>query len=373
MIDQTKLLQAKILIVDDLEANVLLLQRILHGAGYTAVESTRDPQAVAGLHRERHFDLILLDLQMPVMDGFEVLEQLAALEKDGYLSVLVVTAQPAHKLRALKAGATDFISKPFDLAEVLTRVHNLLEVRLYAAALRRTLQELQASHALVQGQKAELARLFEQVLAERKLSERLALHAEPTSIARRLEARRDVTADQFADATVLVADVVGFAALPPGLAPAALLEEVFALFDELCDARGVKKVKTLGNSYLAVAGVPVPEGDHAERAAHLALDFTEGLQRINERRSCKLQVRVGLDSGPVTAGVIGRRLFLYDVWGDAVSTASRMESHGVAGRVQVAEGTRRLLGAPFVVEERGTLEIEGKGAVKTWFLSGRGG
>ena len=371
MIDQTKLLQAKILIVDDLEANVLLLQRILHGAGYTAVESTRDPQAVAGLHRERHFDLILLDLQMPVMDGFEVLEQLAALEKDGYLSVLVVTAQPAHKLRALKAGATDFISKPFDLAEVLTRVHNLLEVRLYAAALRRTLQELQASHALVQGQKAELARLFEQVLAERKLSERLALHAEPTSIARRLEARRDVTADEFAEATVLVADVVGFAELAPGTAPR-LLEEVFALFDGLCDERGVKKVKTLGNSYLAVAGVPVAEEDHAQRAAHLALDLVEAVARVNERRASKLQVRVGLESGPVTAGVIGRRLFLYDVWGDAVSTASRMESHGVAGRVQAAEGTQRLLGAPFVVEARGTLEIEGKGAVKTWFVSGRG-
>ncbi len=371
MIDQASLLQAKILIVDDLEANVVLLERILHGAGYTAVESTRDPQAVAALHQARHFDLILLDLQMPVMDGFQVLEKLAALEKDGYLSVLVVTAQPAHKLRALKAGAKDFLSKPFDLAEVVTRVHNLLEVRLYASELRRALGELQKTNALVLGQKDELARLFEQVVAERKLSERLALHAEPTSIARRLEARRDVTADEFAEATVLVADVVGFAELAPGTAPR-LLEEVFALFDGLCDERGVKKVKTLGNSYLAVAGVPVAEEDHAQRAAHLALDLVEAVARVNERRASKLQVRVGLESGPVTAGVIGRRLFLYDVWGDAVSTASRMESHGVARRVQAAEGTQRLLGAPFVVEARGTLEIEGKGAVKTWFVSGRG-
>jgi diguanylate cyclase (GGDEF)-like protein len=120
----------KILIVDDKEANVLLLEQLLRGAGYARIASTTDPQAVCSLHRDNHYDLILLDLQMPGLDGFAVMEGLKAIETDGYLPVLAVTAQPAHKLRALEAGAKDFVSKPFDLAEVLLRVHNLLEVRL---------------------------------------------------------------------------------------------------------------------------------------------------------------------------------------------------------------------------------------------------
>jgi adenylate cyclase len=117
--------------------------------------------------------------------------------------------------------------------------------------------------------------------------------------------------------------------------------------------------------------VPVPSGDHAAQAVHAALDMLDALGHFNERSDHSLQVRIGIASGAVVAGVIGKRLYLYDVWGDAVNTASRMESHGVAGRVQVSESTRRLLGEPFLLEERGALEVEGKGEVKTWFVGGR--
>jgi putative two-component system response regulator len=130
MINSSDILHGRILIVDDQEANVRLLDRILHGAGYDAIESTMDPTAVCELHRNNHYDLILLDLQMPGMDGFEVMEGLKAIETGDYLPVLVITAQPDHMLRALKAGAKDFVSKPFELAEVLARVRNMLEVRL---------------------------------------------------------------------------------------------------------------------------------------------------------------------------------------------------------------------------------------------------
>ena len=130
MISSSDILHGKILIVDDQEANVLLLERMLRGAGYVSVASTMDPREVCELHRKNRYDLILLDLQMPGMDGFQVMEGLKEIEPDGYLPVLVITAQPGHKLRALQAGAKDFISKPFELAEVLARVHNMLEVRL---------------------------------------------------------------------------------------------------------------------------------------------------------------------------------------------------------------------------------------------------
>ena len=135
MVTLSAILDAKILIVDDLEANVQLLERMLSGAGHTHITSTRDPLQVCELHRQHHYDVILLDLLMPGMDGFAVLEGLKALEPEGYVPVLAITAQPGHKLRALKAGAKDFISKPFDLFEVRTRIHNLLEVRLLYQAL----------------------------------------------------------------------------------------------------------------------------------------------------------------------------------------------------------------------------------------------
>jgi PAS domain S-box-containing protein len=130
MLDAAEILNASILIVDDLETNVLLLEQVLRNAGYTNIAMTQDPRAVVEMHREHRYDLILLDLQMPEMDGFEVIEALKGIELDAYLPVLVITAQPGHKLRALKAGAKDFVSKPFDLVEVQTRIHNMLEVRL---------------------------------------------------------------------------------------------------------------------------------------------------------------------------------------------------------------------------------------------------
>jgi PAS domain S-box-containing protein len=152
------ILKASILIVDDQESNICLLEQLLSEAGYSAVFSTMDPHQVLALHRKNRYDLILLDLQMPGMDGFEVMEQLKADDVDGYLPILVITAQPAHKLRALQAGAKDFVSKPFDLLEVRTRIHNMLEVRLlykklenYNKVLEQTVAErtaeLRASEA----------------------------------------------------------------------------------------------------------------------------------------------------------------------------------------------------------------------------------
>ena len=156
MISSSDILHGKVLIVDDKEANILLLKRMLDGAGYDSITSTMDPGEVCELHRKNRYDLILLDLQMPVMDGFQVMEGLKEIEEDGYLPVLVITAQPAHKLRALQAGAKDFVSKPFDMAELRARVHNILEVRLlhletknHAKVLEETIRELEASREVI--------------------------------------------------------------------------------------------------------------------------------------------------------------------------------------------------------------------------------
>lgn len=182
MTSDSEILNGKILIVDDLPANVQLLTGMLQSAGYTRVTSTMNPLQVVGLHQKHNFDLILLDLQMPVMDGFQVMEQLKEVESGGYLPVLVITAQPENKLRALKAGAKDFISKPFDLSEVMVRVHNMLEVRLlhaetrnYSRTLEQKVREVEESHELIRLQSEKVNSLYEKIVAEQKRSNELSL------------------------------------------------------------------------------------------------------------------------------------------------------------------------------------------------------
>jgi len=165
MVSSAEILHAKILVVDDKEANVRLIEGMLRVAGYTSVQSTTDPNQVCDLHRENHYSLILLDLQMPGLDGFQVMEGLKEIEAGGYLPVLVITAQPDHKLRALEAGAKDFVSKPFDMAELRARVHNILEVRLLHLALKETVRELEASREVVRLKTLEERKKMEQELA----------------------------------------------------------------------------------------------------------------------------------------------------------------------------------------------------------------
>jgi adenylate cyclase len=351
--------QAKILVVDDTPANVELLTRMLAGAGYKAVTSTLDPRTVRALHEEHRYDLIVLDLQMPGMDGFEVMAALSEIETEGYLPVLVITAQPDHKLRALQAGAKDFITKPFEIAEVIMRVQNMLEVRLLHLEVRR--------------KNDQLRKLYDELVSERKVSECLALAIPPASIAARLQVRPDVTVASYADATVLIASLIGFAALAPAESPARLAEiidELFAEFDDIAHARGLRKVKTLGNTYMAVAGVPVAAPYHADMAAQAALSMDKAVQRFNARTDRALQVRSGIASGAVMAGIIGKRMYVDDVWGGAVDIAARMESHGVAGRLQASERTRKMLGNGLQLESRGAIELDGLGEVPTWFVNG---
>jgi len=389
LISSTDILHGKILIVDDAEANVRLLERTLRGAGYASVASTMNPYEVCELHRKNRYDLILLDLQMPGMDGFQVMEGLKEIEAGGYLPVLVVTAQPGHKLRALQAGAKDFVSKPFDLVEVLTRANNMLEVRLlhtetknHAKMLEQTLREVAESRELIRRQSDEVKTLYDKIVVEQKLSERLLLNVLPRAIAERLKGRREeigdsfpeVIADSFPEVTVLFADIVGFTKFSTGVSPerlVVLLNEIFTDYDTIADNRGLEKIKSIGDAYMAAAGLPVPVDDHAVRAAHMALDMIDALARFNERSGYRFQIRIGINSGAVVAGVIGKRKFIYDLWGAAVNTASRMESHGVAGRVQITEATRLRLGDPFLFEERGAIDVKDMGELRTWFLAGR--
>ncbi|MGH2674825.1 MAG: adenylate/guanylate cyclase domain-containing protein [Actinomycetota bacterium] len=204
-------------------------------------------------------------------------------------------------------------------------------------------------------------------------SERLLLNVLPEPIARRLKSTTGVIADGFEEATVLFADIVDFTPMSERIAPAevvVLLDEVFSAFDELAAGRGLEKIKTIGDAYMVAGGVPVPRRDHADAVADMALEMRDVCVRLGRSRGTPLAVRIGMDTGPVVAGVIGRSKFIYDLWGDAVNTASRMESHGVPGEIQVTARIYERLRERYEFRWRGMLEVKGKGAMEAYLLEG---
>jgi adenylate cyclase len=208
---------------------------------------------------------------------------------------------------------------------------------------------------------------------EQAKAENLLLNILPRSIADRLKAQTQPIADQFESASILFADVVDFTPWSERLPPAEVvgyLDHLFSHFDELAERYELEKIKTIGDCYMVAAGVPTPRPDHARALALMALDMLEAIRSNDGIRNLGLELRVGINSGPVVAGVIGRKRFLYDLWGDAVNTASRMESYGAPGRVQITRPTYELLADEFECEPRGRITVKGKGEVETWYLMG---
>ena len=205
-------------------------------------------------------------------------------------------------------------------------------------------------------------------------SERLLLNVLPAPIAERLKRHEGRIAEAHEEVTVLFADVVDFTPFTERTAPervVGVLDEIFSAFDDLAQGHGLEKIKTIGDAYMVVAGVPEPRSDHAEAMAEMALDMQASVGRLGERLGVELAIRVGMASGPVIAGVIGRRKFIYDLWGDTVNTASRMESHSLPGRIQVTAATYQRLRGRYRFEGRGEIEVKGKGRLPAYLMVGR--
>jgi class 3 adenylate cyclase len=220
----------------------------------------------------------------------------------------------------------------------------------------------------------EIARADDDAAAAHVRSETLLLRILPGVIAERLKLAPGTLADGVPAATVLFADIVGFTKLSQTVSPAELvrmLDDIFTRFDRLLPAHGLEKIKTIGDAYMAVSGVPDARPDHAPRAADMALAMQDLMEREIGPRHAGLQLRIGLHTGPLVAGVIGKTRFAYDVWGDTVNTASRMESHGAPGRIQVSRELHDALGADYRFEARGAIEVKGKGPMELFFLDGR--
>ncbi len=209
---------------------------------------------------------------------------------------------------------------------------------------------------------------------EQEKSENLLLNILPAPIAERLKSSREAVADSFAEVTVLFADIVGFTEYASGMEAEDLvrtLNVVFTEFDAIAEQHGVEKIKTSGDAYMAAAGVPVPGPGHAEAIAGLGLDIQAALARLNTRMERPIHMRVGINTGPVVAGVIGTKRYIYDLWGDTVNLASRMEETGRVDTVQVSERTADLLRDHFVIEARGEVDVKGRGRMPAYLLVGR--
>jgi class 3 adenylate cyclase len=207
--------------------------------------------------------------------------------------------------------------------------------------------------------------------AEHERSERLLLNILPAPISARLKGSDKLIADSFAEVTVLFADIVGFTELSQALSPERLVEmlnHIFAAFDDLAERLHLEKIKTIGDCYMVAAGVPDARADHTEAIARMALGMREELERVNRLTGQSLRIRIGIHSGPVVAGVIGKRKFIYDMWGDTVNTASRMESSGVPQEIQVTRRVYDQLVGKFDLEARGTIAVKGKGEMETYLL-----
>jgi adenylate cyclase len=237
-----------------------------------------------------------------------------------------------------------------------------LLLRYFVLARERAMEALDREHQLLQ--------------VERGKSERLLLNVLPEPIAARLKERDEVIADAFPEVTVLFADIVNFTPHTERVTPGEVVEmlnELFSEFDTLAERLGLEKIKTIGDAYMVAGGLPDPLPDHPAIVADMALDMLNlaGHRMLSDDQPA--QLRIGIDSGPVVAGVIGKRKFIYDLWGDTVNTASRMESQGVPGCIQVTERVRDLLKDRYDFRERGPVQVKGKGEMTTYFLTGRTG
>ena len=343
---------SRILVVDDNASNRDVLERRLVREGHRVVCAANGTSALELIVRQE-FDLILLDLIMPEMSGFEVLRRLKAAEHTRQIPVIVISAldELDSVVRCIEAGAEDYLTKPFNPI--------LLSARIGASLEKKWLRDREKKFV------ADLEQ-------EKARSETLLLNILPQSIINRMRNGEMVIADRVAEATILFCDLVGFTALSQELAADRIIDflsKIFSAFDQLAAEFGVEKIKTIGDAYMVAAGIPEAQPDHAERIAAVAPRMLDAVAAIAEATHLTLAARIGIHTGPITAGVIGTHKFVYDVWGDTVNTASRMESQSLPGRIQVSAATRAALGDRFKLERRGIIEVKGKGMMETYFLS----
>lgn len=326
-----------VLVVDDEEHNRTLLCDTLEARNYEVAEAVDGAEALASVQK-RIPDVVLLDVMMPNVDGFVVCRELKRNPETAAVPILMITAlnERKERLMGIEAGANDFLNKPVDLQDVILRVGNAVYTK----------------------------RLYDKLQVEQERSDRLLLNILPKHIADRMKRGETHIAEMYVDVTVLFADLVGFtnlAAHIPVEELLALLNEVFSGFDALTARHGLEKIKTIGDAYMAAGGLGASGVDSGAAAVALAIDMQQEIGKINLHYSTSIRLRVGINQGPVMAGVIGHTKFSYDLWGDTVNIASRLESLGRPGAIQVSESVYERVKHSFPCTRNDLVDKNGHG------------
>ena len=343
---------SSILVVDDNPGNTEYLSRKLIAAKHDVSVANSGNEAEAILNGGKQLDLVLLDILMPDLNGYEILGRNKMLLQSKNIPVIVVSSLDEQETvyRCLESGAQDFVTKPINFM--------ILAARINAALERKYLLDREEQH---------LARIE----SEKQKNEELLLNILPQPIAMRMKSNETLIADSVKDCSILFGDIVGFTPLSQALGPVKIVEilnQIFSEFDDYCEELGVEKIKTIGDNYMVASGVPTPDSKHAVKAVTMAIKMLNFVRGLPEIEGHTISMRIGIHSGPAVAGVIGKKKFVYDLWGDAVNTAGRMESHGVAGRIHVSAFTYELVKDYFELESRGNMLIKGKGKMETFLL-----
>lgn len=340
-------LTGTILVVDDTAQNRELLKRQLTRRGHQVTTAASGTEALALMGKET-FDLALVDILMPDLNGIELLTRFKAHDNWRRTPVIMVSGLKEIQAvtRCIEAGAEDYLEKPVDQVLLDSRVRACLEKRRWQQREREYIAQIE----------------FERDRADALLHTML-----PAQVIQRLREGEEVIADRFENATIIFADIVGFTPLAASIRPSELvqrLSSLFLAFDDIAGQHGIEKIKTIGDSYMAASGIPEPAEDHARRSLAFARDLIRATQNGT---GGGLSIRVGMHSGPVIAGLVGRTRFVYDVWGETVNLASRLETSGAPGRIHLSSATRQLLQDRFETEpEARTQDLKGLGPVRTF-------
>ena len=333
-----------VLVVDDIEENLKVLSETLVQAGFHPLQAKSGERALQVAAKAKP-DLILLDIKMPGMDGFETIARLKADPVTAEIPVIFISAlnQIEDKVEGFRAGAVDYVSKPFQREEVVARVGTHLRLREAQRGVER----------------------------EREKSERLLEALLPSSIAVELKEKGSSEPRSFPHASVLFGDLVNFTGQSSRLTPREVISElndITAAFDGIVRDHGCERIKTIGDAYLAVSGMPEPNPDHALSLVAAGKDMLSWLESRNAKAGVRWEMRVGIHSGEVVAGIVGVRRFIYDVFGDTVNVASRMENASAPMRINLSEATRGLLGGRVPLSDRGLVEVKGQGPMQMYFV-----
>ncbi|HEX9791608.1 MAG TPA: adenylate/guanylate cyclase domain-containing protein [Kiloniellales bacterium] len=344
----------RILVVDDNDSNRGLLSRRLSRDGHQVFEaiSGRTALDLLSLHV---VDLILLDLLMPEMNGFQVLAELKRDERLRGVPVVIISGLTDMDgiIRCIEAGAEDYLTKPINSVLLNARINACLERKRWRDREQKYLSEIKI---------------------EKDKSETLLLNILPPQIVARLNSGEELIADRFDDVTVLFADLVGFTEISSRMSPSRLVEDLNHLmseFDMLAQNMAVEKIKTIGDAYMAATGVPDYRQDHVEAMADFALGMLRVLDIHNQVMATTWKIRIGVHCGPVVAGIIGKHKFIYDIWGDTVNHASRLEATSDPDWIHVSAPVADVLRSRFKLESRGIVHLRGKSDVPSFFLVGR--